>query len=56
MAFTDDDREMLVRLDERMNNHLKHHEILEGRLFKVVVAVSICLLGIIGKAVVTWVF
>ena len=56
MAFTNDDRDMLVRLDERMSNHLKHHEIADAKLTKWLIALTICLLGLIGRGILMWVF
>jgi len=54
-GFTNEDRETLIRLDERMNNHLKHHERAEAKLNKWLIALTICLIGLAGKVILAWV-
>lgn len=54
-GFTNEDRNLLVRLDERMNNHLKHHEVSEARLNKWLIALTVLILGLIGRGIMMWV-
>jgi len=53
--FTEKDREMLIRVDERMSNHLTHHERTETLLNKWLLSLTILILGLIGRAILMWI-
>lgn len=49
--FTQNDRDMLIRIDERLSNHLRHHEKYDAKLTKWMIALTVLLLGLIGRGV-----
>lgn len=54
-GFTQDDRDMLIRLDERMSNHLEHHKTHDAKLTKWMIALTILLLGFVGRGILMWI-
>jgi len=48
MAFSQEDRDMIIRIDERLSNHLDHHEKDAATRTKWLIALTIlvgCLVG-----------
>lgn len=47
--------ELLIRLDERMNNHLHWHEKQGAKLTRGLIAVIMLLVGLIGNGILMWI-
>lgn len=48
--------ELLIRLDERMKNHLHWHELYEAKLTKWLIALTVLIISLIGKGFLEWLF
>lgn len=52
MAFSQEDRDMIIRIDERLNNHLDHHEKYAATLTKWLIALTVMVSGLVGKLII----
>lgn len=51
-GFTQKDRDMLIVINERLSNHLAHHDKYDAKRTKWLIAITVLLLGLVGKVVI----